>query len=347
MKKCIFCFFTLLTLAIQSYAGEKSVPTKAGSTVPQYFFYKYDPIPNPFTEYSMEGIPLTERKKEGNVIHPVAIAQQLLVYYGKGFKGRGEDKKQFKKIISSIIQSDELNGANGVLMYNFPFQAGTYKHKFETGWSSAMAQGQMLSVVARAYREFPDIRKELANYGERLMVPLTLSEANGGHLYKISANGRKYDFYEEYPTPGAPPLTLNGFMFALIGLYEYEKTTGSAKARVLFDKGMRTLKLILPAYNTKPLSTYDLSHVTKMSRPNISYFYHKVHIEQLDFFIGITNDKDFSCVKNALIEHQKMFDSSIPAGVENLSNAQINKLIKALPLSQDESCKLEVPKLHF
>ena len=50
-------------------------------------------------------------------------------------------------------------------------------------------------------------------------------------------------FYEEYPTTKGN-YTLNGFMFTLVGLYDYYKVTGNELAKELYDDGIETLKEI-------------------------------------------------------------------------------------------------------
>ena len=82
----------------------------------------------------------------------------------------------------------------------------------------------------------------------------------------------KYVWYEEYPTTPAS-FVLNGFIYALLGLYDVSLTaTGDAqlRSRELFSDGVQSLKALLPLYDTGSGSSYDLRHFTLKSVPNIA-----------------------------------------------------------------------------
>jgi len=61
-----------------------------------------------------------------------------------------------------------------------------------------------------------------------------------------------YCRYEEYPTN--PPLfVLNGFMYSLFGLYDLAMTGNrsiNAEARMLYERGMSSLKVMLPLFDS-------------------------------------------------------------------------------------------------
>ena len=92
--------------------------------------------------------------------------------------------------------------------------------------------------------------------------------------------------HSAYPTT-PPSFVLNGFIYSLIGLLDVfsltppDRTAGNAK--VLFDDGMRSLKKMLPLFDTGSGSVYDLRHLTLGGiAPNIARWdYHSTHINQL------------------------------------------------------------------
>ena len=72
--------------------------------------------------------------------------------------------------------------------------------------------------------------------------------------------------YEEYPT--TPPLfVLNGFIYSLFGLYDLAQLgEGEMKvtAQKLYDEGMKSLKVMLPLFDSGKDNTSDGEQSTKM-----------------------------------------------------------------------------------
>ncbi len=105
-----------------------------------------------------------------------------------------------------------------------------------------------------------------------------------------------YTILEEYPcTP--PTYTLNGYMFTLIGLYDWSQTgaEGADRAKELFDEGIRTLEKILPYYDLDGFTCYDLSHITwGREEPHISAPYHRVHVAFCKIFYDVTGIETFN-----------------------------------------------------
>ena len=110
---------------------------------------------------------------------------------------------------------------------------------------------------------------------EKALEPLETTVEDGGVLRYW--NGMP--FYEEYPTPTRPTMTINGFMFCLVGLSDYYRICDSQKAKALFDAGYETLIKILPYYDSENTSYYDLSHLTNIPRaPHPAGKYDPLHV---------------------------------------------------------------------
>ncbi len=111
--------------------------------------------------------------------------------------------------------------------------------------------------------------------------PLNVSSAEGGVRAHFLG---KYPWYEEYPTQ-PPSFVLNGFIYSLIGLYDVVSLAPpglTADARLLYDQGMRSLKKLLPLFDTGSGSVYDLRHFTMDVPPNLARWdYHSTHVNQL------------------------------------------------------------------
>ncbi|XP_067874223.1 D-glucuronyl C5-epimerase B isoform X2 [Heterodontus francisci] len=149
----------------------------------------------------------------------------------------------------------------------------------EPGWYSAMAQGQAMSTLVRAYL----LTKEQVylNSALRAVVPYTFKSEDHG-VKAVFMN--KYDWYEEYPTVPSS-FVLNGFIYSLLGLYDLKETAGEKlgqEAKKLYERGMESLKAMLPLYDTGSGTIYDLRHFMLGTAPNLARWdYHTTHINQL------------------------------------------------------------------
>src|SRR5260370_9661573 len=101
-----------------------------------------------------------------------------------------------------------------------------------------MAQGVAISVLTRAYRITED--SDYLQSATRALLPFTKNVDDGGVRRGFSlASGTSAagNFYEEYPTRSYSAFTLNGFMFALIGLYDLSQIPNQ-DAGLLFENCM-------------------------------------------------------------------------------------------------------------
>ncbi|NWX64786.1 GLCE epimerase, partial [Promerops cafer] len=155
----------------------------------------------------------------------------------------------------------------------------------DPGWYSAMAQGQAMSTLVRAYQ----LTKEPAflSAALRATAPFKLPAEQRG-VKAVFMN--RHDWYEEYPTSPSS-FVLNGFMYSLIGLYDLKETAGEKlgkEARLLYERGMESLKAMLPLFDTGSGSIYDLRHFMLGTAPNLARWdYHTTHINQLQLLGSI------------------------------------------------------------
>ncbi|XP_076047168.1 D-glucuronyl C5-epimerase isoform X2 [Oratosquilla oratoria] len=161
------------------------------------------------------------------------------------------------------------------------------KLELDSGWYSAMAQGQAMSLLVRAgYHSGNPRYVEAAMRATHLF---TKDARNGGVRTYFPGNNV---WYEEYPT--TPSLfVLNGFIYSLLGLYDLKESqnTANSEAAVLFEEGMTSLKKLLPLFDTGSGSMYDLRHFTIHSPPNLARWdYHTTHITQLLLLASIDAD---------------------------------------------------------
>lgn len=171
------------------------------------------------------------------------------------------------------------------------------------GWYSAMAQGQAMSVLTRAYHVTGDRRYLTA--ASRALGPFEASSERNGVRARFLD---RYVWYEEYPTVPSS-FVLNGFMYSLVGLYDLmaaHQGRASERASLLYDEGMRSLRTLLPLFDSGTGSFYDLRHVTLGVAPNLARWdYHTTHIGQLLLLATVDDSAILRTTADRWIEYMK------------------------------------------
>jgi hypothetical protein len=105
-------------------------------------------------------------------------------------------------------------------------------------------------------------------------------------LTELDPSLEDFIIFEEFTTSPAS-FTLNGFLFTLLGLYDWAALEPKAAdgmfavARHYFECGLATAVYALPYYDLGGFSAYDLGHVLDGGPPNIQVEYHAIHITLL------------------------------------------------------------------
>ncbi|KAL5014972.1 hypothetical protein ScPMuIL_009242 [Solemya velum] len=163
--------------------------------------------------------------------------------------------------------------------------------ELQPGWYSAMAQGQAMSLLARAYLKSNDVK--YLQSALKAVKPFEVSSSQGGVKARYA---NSYDWYEEYPTtPGS--YVLNGFIYSLLGLYDLKEISqpeDRVTAEKLYSEGLKSLKAMLLMFDTGTGTFYDLRHITLGISPNRARWdYHTTHINQLLTLSIIDDDPIF------------------------------------------------------
>lgn len=179
-------------------------------------------------------------------------------------------------------------------MYDFKWNYRNANEILEEGWISSLAQGQALSLLSRVYKLTNE--KRYLESAEKALIPFTKRVEDGGVVRYWE---EKYIFFEEYPTK-RPSYVLNGFVFALIGLYDMHQNTGNVLARQLYENGEETLHHMAPMYDLGTTTNYDLVHFSNVSAsPNASKAnYHDLHVKLIKYMFEITEDPFYEIIFN-------------------------------------------------
>lgn len=237
-----------------------------------------------------QGVPMILR--EGGFFYsPVTVANYSLMTYGKHLAGEPVDA-----LLHGAERLLSLQGEDGALRYPYVYRHYTVKNFYREGWISGMAQGLALSVYARTYSVTGDSKWQVAGEGALAFLQVPYPHGPMTSLADLDPSLSSYVYFEEYLVD-PHVYTLNGYMFTLLGLYDWWKVMDSEIAGDLFIRGIATLERILPYHDIGSLSTYDIGYIThgkpylQPIKPHVSASYHAFHIAQLRALHSVTGNE--------------------------------------------------------
>jgi D-glucuronyl C5-epimerase C-terminus len=189
---------------------------------------------------------------QGLQFHPLANFGKLNGYF---LGGRKNDAAAGQLMTELLAMASERAG--GVAWeYYFAFGGGL------PPWVSGMSQGTALQALTR-------VATRLGRQAEVFPVAargLTVFEQPTPSGVRVDTpEGTHYALYSF-----APGLrVLNGFVQALVGLYDYASLTGDQRGRALFDAGSALARVDVPRYDTGAWSLYARGTTTRES--DLSY----------------------------------------------------------------------------
>ena len=238
--------------------------------------------------YDAAGIPqLDYHGHIGLQYNPIAIAQYGLGNYNLWRRTHGPARQRGFLLVADWLCTHLEPNAHGVAVWNHHFN-WEYRDTLKSPWYSGLAQGQGISVLVRAHKESGELRYlEAAN---RAFVSFQRPTQEGGVAFTDESGDLWFEEYIVSP----PTHILNGFIWALWGVYDYALATNDAPTRELFGRGVRTLLHNLDRYDLGFWSLYEQSG-TRL--PMVaSRFYHHLHIVQLRVMHRLTGEDKFSAV---------------------------------------------------
>lgn len=232
------------------------------------------------------GIPmLNYHGRIGLQYNPIAIAQWGLGNYNLYRNTRSPERKQKFLAASDWLSSHLERNSRGLSVWNHYFD-WEYRTTLKSPWYSGLAQGQGISLLARAHTE-----TGAAKYldAAKLAFQSFLTSTEEGGVSFTDENGDLW--FEEYIV-SPPTHILNGFIWASWGVRDFALATGDSPAYDLFNRAISTLRANLHRYDAGFWSLYEESG-TRL--PMLaSSFYHRLHIVQLRVMHRLTGDKGFA-----------------------------------------------------
>lgn len=215
-----------------------------------------------------EGLPKSKTEKGELVEFPTAIFQYGLGSYDL-FLQSGEEKflRKFKQCSEWALDKQLKNGAWNGFSYIYP------DHPF-----CAMTQGEGCSLLVRAYMTFKESKYILA--AEKALSFMLIDVSNGG----VSQYASEDLVLMEYTN--RPPV-LNGWIFALWGIFDYLKVRKNKQFEEAYIKATSTLIRMMKKFTYPFWSKYDNGKMIA------SPFYHHLHIAQMQAMYAITKNDCF------------------------------------------------------
>ncbi|HEX6140766.1 MAG TPA: cell wall-binding repeat-containing protein [Candidatus Limnocylindria bacterium] len=187
-----------------------------------------------------DGIPMTEYDGVPHY-NAVQVSQYGLAHFERWLStGDEADRETFLRMADWLVSAQEVNG---LWLYHFPFGGQPLP------WWSGMAQGQAVSLLARAYQETRNAVYLKSASLSTATMRRTISDAGAAAF----AGGY---WIEEFLPPYSKH-TLNGFIFSIHGLDEWVSLTGDATVAAWEREALATLSAWLPRFDTGSWSYYN------------------------------------------------------------------------------------------
>lgn len=152
----------------------------------------------------------------------------------------------------------------------------TFSHESPDAPYSAMAQGEGISLLLRAFKETGN---KLYGVAAEHAMKFMLCEKNG-----LMISDGEQVYFKEYTDK---PVVLNGWIFALFGLLDYCMVFEDETVYKLYHQSLATIAEHLCDYDTGYWSRYDQKSLIA------SPFYHSLHIAQLEVLYDLTEKQVF------------------------------------------------------
>lgn len=226
------------------------------------------------------GIPLLNYQGDiGRRHNPIAIAQYGLARFNRwSTTGAREDRAAWIGVADWLARELRSNG-HGVRVWMHDFD-WPYRQVLRAPWYSGLAQGHGVSLLVRAAKATGE--KRYADAADAAFESLRRPVSAGGVL---ATDARGDVWIEEYLVD-PPSHILNGFMWALWGIYDYAQWSGCPKATQVWTACVGTLQRRLDEFDTGWWSLYEARDGSREMLA--SHYYHRLHITQLEVIHRLT-----------------------------------------------------------
>ncbi|MBK7142652.1 MAG: hypothetical protein IPH75_11285 [bacterium] len=237
------------------------------------------------------------------VYHPVFLCNRSLQFIAAFV--RTNDSlflRRAEKYASKLVTlSQDFHGA---LFAPYSFDHEVHNQRrwlLKAPFHSGMAQGQMLGVMSRL--ALLTREQSYLDHSHQLFESLTrIQQRDMPWVSRVDTAG--YFWIEEFTLEGGVDQTLNGYIAALYGLYDYWNLTKDPRARRMWDASLTTLKRYLPEFcRTGIGSYYCLGH-----HEGANDEYHRLHISMCRELHRLTGDEFYLEIARRLNSDHPLVD---------------------------------------
>jgi hypothetical protein len=160
-----------------------------------------------------------------------------------GYYLAGHENSNLRQLLGEALPLAARRAGGIAWEYLFAFDGGA------PPWTSGLSQGTALQVLARAWSRFKD--PEYLSAARQALGVFVTRPPQGVRVPTHA--GALYAEYSYAPQDRI----LNGFIQALVGLYDYASLTRDPRGAALFDAGDAEARAEVPHYDTGAWSRYD------------------------------------------------------------------------------------------
>lgn len=212
---------------------------------------------------------------------PTALAQAALGLHERIVAGDATARTAFLAAVARLRAAAVEE--RDVLLWRYATPVP--KYGLTPPWYSCMAQGQAASAFVRAYALTDD-----DDYAEAALAALRPLHDDALGLLLETSWGPVLQECASSP----PSHVLNGWIFALWGLWDARTGLGSVPAELLFKRSAIALGRAIASYDHRGWSRYSLYPPTApdLAKP----FYHRIHVDQLEATARLTGSTQLAAV---------------------------------------------------
>ena len=239
-----------------------------------------------------EGIPVNVLEDGRRIYFATVVVQKAIGHWDKWLLTQDDtDRDEFLRLCRWLLARQDENGGWPI----WPELGLSHSSQY-----SAMTQGECVSAFVRAWMMTDD--PEYAKGAKRALDLMCRPIESGGPTIAINDEL----FLEEKPTNPRSSI-LNGWIFAIFGLYDFWLAFADENAHELFRASLTTLKSHLREYDAGYWSRYDINdHLA-------SPFYHDLHIHQITALSMIDDDPCFREIRDRWIGYRSVRKNRIKA----------------------------------
>jgi hypothetical protein len=286
---------------------------------PYFIDFSKSHVPSPYGPMDPGGLPLwdpSSMRLPGKPIHhPVIISQYGLAQHQLLLDGDAAAEGPFLACVRWVEEHGVPDEHDRFLVWPYTFPLRTPRIK--PPWISGMAQGQVLSLLARAYALTGSSRT--ADVARRTGRSFCYTIQEGG---VVSEAPTKSLFIEEVAHSPAIHV-LNGALYGLYGLYEYTATFDDPELLPVLDACVEGVEEALPLFDMGWWSRYSLGLRFHMAPP----YYHDVHVQQLRSLARILDRPTYARYAERWDAQQRTSTLRLRRAVLGVIEVNVNRLL--------------------